>query len=278
MTAADRLAALDAALAVLACPVCLRPLARDGRALRCEAGHAFDVARQGYAALATGAAVSGDTAPMVRDRAAFLAAGHLDVVADAVAAAVPEDARWIADLACGPGTYLARALEARPAARGIGIDVSAPAARLAAGASPRAAAATADLRTRIPLATGTIDAALIVFGPRSGPELDRVLAQGGTVVVATPEPEHLAELRAPFGTLGVAPDKERRLLERMRPLVPGSEEVRTTRRALAPEDAARAVLMGPSGHHLDADAVRRTAEEVGPLEATVAVRVTVFGR
>ena len=42
MTAPERLAALDAALAVLACPVCLRPLERDGGALRCGAGHELE--------------------------------------------------------------------------------------------------------------------------------------------------------------------------------------------------------------------------------------------
>jgi 23S rRNA (guanine745-N1)-methyltransferase len=278
VTAPARLAALDAALAVLACPLCVGPLGRDGGVLRCPNGHAFDVARQGYAALATGAAVPGDTAPMVRDRVDFLAAGHYAAIAEAVAASVPAGAGWIADLASGPGAYLAVALDARPAARGIAIDASAPAIRLAAGVHPRGAAATADLRTRTPLRSGSIDAALIVFGPRHGTELDRVLAPGGVVTVVVPEPEHLAELREPFGTLGVAADKEQRLLDRMRPLRPVGEERVTLRRALPAVDVARAVLMGPSGHHLDHDDVRRRAEVLGPQEVTVAVRVARFVR
>ncbi|TDS80496.1 putative RNA methyltransferase [Amnibacterium kyonggiense] len=278
MTASERLAALDAALAVLACPVCLRPLERDGGALRCGAGHAFDVARQGYAALATGSAVPGDTAPMVRARADFLAAGHYARVAAAVAAAVPDEARWVADLASGPGTYLAAVLDARPAARGVALDASAPAIRLAAAAHPRAAAATADLRSRVPLADGSIDAALIVFGPRDGAELDRVLAPGGTAVVVVPEPEHLAALREPFGTLGVAPDKEQRLLDRMRPLRLVAEERLRSAAVLPPDDLARVVLMGPNGHHLDHDDVRATAAALGPLEVEVSVRVARFAR
>lgn len=276
MTAQERLAALDAALEVLACPVCLRALARDGSALRCPDGHAFDVARQGYAALATGAAVPGDTAPMVQDRIGFLAAGHYAAIAEAVSAAVPEEARWVADLASGPGTYLAAVLDARPEARGVALDASAPAIRRAAGVHPRAAAATADLRTRTPLASGSIDTALIVFGPRDGEELDRVLAPGGTVLVVVPEPEHLAELRTPFGTIGVAPDKEQRLLDRMLPLHRiGSDRVAFTR-LLPAADVARAVLMGPNGHHLDHEDVRARAEAVGPLEVTVAVRLERF--
>ena len=30
------------------CPVCMRALMRSERSLRCEAGHCFDLARQGY--------------------------------------------------------------------------------------------------------------------------------------------------------------------------------------------------------------------------------------
>jgi 23S rRNA (guanine745-N1)-methyltransferase len=278
VTSPVRLAALDAALAVLACPVCLGPLERDGGVLACPDGHAFDVARQGYASLATGAAVPGDTAAMVRDRVDFLAAGHYDVIGEAVAASVPADARWIADLASGPGTYLAAVLDARPEASGIAIDASAPAVRAAASAHPRAAAATADLRTRIPLRSGSIDTALIVFGPRHGAELDRVLAPGGAVTVVVPEAEHLAELRGPFGTLGVAPDKEQRLLDRMRPLKPVGEQRVAVQRTLPAADVARAVLMGPNGHHLDHDDVRRRATALGPQRVTVAVRVARFAR
>ncbi|MGN6443898.1 putative RNA methyltransferase [Amnibacterium sp.] len=278
MTAPGRLAALDGALALLACPVCLGPLDREGSTLRCQEGHAFDVARQGYAALATGATVPGDTAAMVRDRAAFLAAGHYAPITEAVVAAVQEDARRIADLASGPGTYLAAVLEHRHGARGVALDASAPAIRLAAAAHPRAAAATADLRTRIPLATGSIDAALVVFGPRHGGELDRVLAPDGVVVVVIPEAAHLTELRGPFGTLAVGADKGARLQQRMLPLRPVADDRITARRTLSPEDVARVVLMGPSGHHLDHDDVRRRAAEQGPVAVTVDVRVLRFAR
>lgn len=278
MTAEGRTAALDTALAVLACPVCLRRLQRRGSALVCDQGHAFDVARQGYAALATGSRVSGDTASMVRDRAAFLHAGHFAAITAAVTATVPEGVRWVADLASGPGSYLAAALDARPDALGVAIDVSAAAARLAAAAHLRAAAATADLRHRIPLASAAVDTALVVFGPRHGAELARVLTPGGTVTVVVPEPQHLAELREPFGTLRIGADKQQRLDERLAPLRRVGEERVVDRRTLPPADVARAVLMGPSGHHLDDDEVRALAERLGPTAVTVAVRVTVFAR
>jgi 23S rRNA (guanine745-N1)-methyltransferase len=81
VTAPERLGALDAALAVLACPVCLAAFSRADSVLTCGSGHTFDVARQGYAALATGSTVPGDSAPMVHDRVAFLAGGHYAAIA-----------------------------------------------------------------------------------------------------------------------------------------------------------------------------------------------------
>jgi 23S rRNA (guanine745-N1)-methyltransferase len=77
---------IDAALPYLRCPVCEQPLARAGRALRCPAGHSFDLAKQGYANLTAGRVpYPGDTAEMIADRDSFLTAGHYDFIADALA-------------------------------------------------------------------------------------------------------------------------------------------------------------------------------------------------
>ena len=45
---------IDGALPYLRCPVCEQSLSRADRALRCPAGHTFDLARQGYANLTAG--------------------------------------------------------------------------------------------------------------------------------------------------------------------------------------------------------------------------------
>ena len=274
-TGAERAAALDAALAVLACPVCLAALGRDGASLVCRAGHRHDVARQGYASLAAGTRMHGDTATMVAARSAFLAAGHFAAVESAVVERAPEEG-WCVDLAGGPGHYVARVLEARPGLRGVGLDLAAAAARAAAGAHARLAAATADVWRTLPLRDGSADLLLDVFGPRNGAEFARVLAPGGALVVVTPLPEHLAELREPFGTLGIAEGKDARTDERLAPLRRTAEDEVVTRVVLPPEDAARAVLMGPNGHHLDAAAVAARAEEVGQVEVAVAVRVATL--
>ena len=69
----------------LRCPLCAAGLAATGPSLRCERGHSFNVARQGYVNLLTGRAPAGaDTVAMVEARAAVLAAGHFDAITDAV--------------------------------------------------------------------------------------------------------------------------------------------------------------------------------------------------
>ncbi|MEV4690252.1 putative RNA methyltransferase [Micromonospora echinospora] len=80
----------DRVLTRLRCPVCAEPLtgttAGTTRALRCPRGHSFDTARQGYVNLLAGRSPhTGDSADMVAARADFLAAGHYDTVAAALA-------------------------------------------------------------------------------------------------------------------------------------------------------------------------------------------------
>ena len=82
----------EAAVAPLACPVCGEPLAvgEDGGVLRCPLGHSYDRARQGHVTLLPPGhrAPSGDSAEMVADRVAFLAAGHYSGISAALGDAV----------------------------------------------------------------------------------------------------------------------------------------------------------------------------------------------
>lgn len=274
---AVRRAALERALGVLACPRCLASLRRAGQALACGNGHAFDVARQGYAALAPGATVRGDTAAMVRARIDLLGSGAFAAVTRAVIATVPEGAGRCVDLAGGPGSHLAQVLDARPDLVGLSLDVSAAAARAAAGAHERLASATADLTGTLPIRDAAATHVLGIFGPRNGSETARILAPAGTVTIVTPLPEHLAQLREPFGTLGIGSGKAHRVDEQLAPLRRiATTEVRD-RRLLGPGLVAAAVLMGPSGHHLDESAVRSAAARIGAVEVGVAVTVTTYG-
>ena len=275
--------ALAAVAEVLSCPECDRGLSPVAGALRCAHGHSFDIARQGYISLLTGAAtkLTGDTAAMLDARAAFQGAGYFAPIADAIATAVvtgpdPGTAAVFADIGAGTGYYLARVLDAFPAARGIGVDIAKPAGRRCARAHPRAAAVVADAWRGLPIRDRSLTAALSVFAPRNPDAVARVLAPGGRYIVATPTTAHLAELIEPIGMVTVDPEKDRRLAEAM-----AGRFTRTEQRtieyvmALSHADIAHLVAMGPSAHHADS-AAERIARLPESFEVTASVTVGTY--
>src|SRR5690606_26986989 len=106
------------------------------------------------------------------------------------------------------GYYARAVLAAHPHLRGVCLDVSAPALRRAARAHERLAAVGADVWRPLPLRDGAAACVLSVFGPRNVPEIIRVLAPGGRLVVVTPTAQHLGELAGPLGMIGVDPHKD----------------------------------------------------------------------
>jgi 23S rRNA (guanine745-N1)-methyltransferase len=270
------------AVAVLACPVCGGALTAEQSGLTCAAGHRFDRARQGQVTLLPPGhrAPSGDSAEMVADRAAFLGAGHYDGVTRALAAAVGESQGTLLDLGGGTGHHLAGVLEGLPDAVGVVLDSSPYAARRAARMHPRAVAVVADTWARLPVAEGAVDRVLVVFAPRNGPEIARVLRPDGRLVVVTPEPDHLHELVGPLGLLRVDPDKTTRLAAALEPHL---EPARTARHqeVLQLDRAAVATLvgMGPHARHLGKDDVRTALAALPePLDVTVSVQVATYRR
>ncbi|TFV76626.1 23S rRNA methyltransferase [Blastococcus sp. CT_GayMR20] len=263
------------AVALLACPVCAAALApvADASALRCAGGHLFDRARQGHISLLPPGhrPPSGDSAEMVADRVSFLEAGHYAGLTGAIADAV--DGTTLLDLGGGTGHHLAGALDRLPDAVGVVLDSSRYAARRAARAHPRAVSVVADTWAGLPVAEAAVDRVLVVFAPRNGPEIARVLAPGGRLVVVTPASDHLAEIVGPLGLLRVDPDKATRLAGTLEPhLVPvGSsafrQELRLDRAAVA-----TLVGMGPHARHLDPAAL---ASSLAALPEPVGVTVSV---
>ncbi len=250
------------------------------RTVRCRRGHSFDVARQGYVDL-TGGAVThgGDTPDMVAARQSLLGAGHLAAVTAGLLDAVGQTARGLAlDVGAGTGHHLARLLDARPALMGLAIDVSKAALRRAGRAHPRMAAVRADVWRGLPVADGAADVLLDVFAPRSAAEFHRVLRPGGTLVVVTPGPRHLAEIVDRLGLLTVDPAKRRRLAATLTPrfdLV--AEHERTVQLRLSRAEAAALVQMGPSAWHVGSDRLAARLDACPePIDVTVAVQLSAW--
>ena len=141
-------------------------------------------------------------------------------------------------------------------------------------------AVVADTWARLPLGDGAVDRALVVFAPRNGPEIARVLHPAGRLVVVTPAADHLGELVGPLGLLRVDPDKAARLAGSLEPhLVPVA--VTERRDVLRLDRAAVGTLvgMGPHARHLPAGIrAGRIGALPEPVEVTVAVQVAVYRR
>ena len=242
----------------LTCPVCQEALQpnQERRQLGCRAGHRFDAARQGYFNLLTGAGTKfqADSAEMVQARAEFLAAGHYRPLAEGVAAMaeVDGDRPVLVDAGAGTGYYLAAAAGSVDASATVALDISKFALRRAAKALPHGYALVWDVWRRLPLADGAADAMLNVFAPRNPAEFRRVLRPGGILVVVTPLPGHLREIRSLGGLLGIGAEKEDRVAGSLGDgfTLAASQHLEYTM-TLSRTDVRNAALMGPSAHHLD---------------------------
>jgi 23S rRNA (guanine745-N1)-methyltransferase len=282
----DRRRTLAAVAAHVRCPVCAGPVVVGDDQVSCGRGHSFNIARQGYVSLTSGRGGpgTGDSAAMVLARDRFLGAGHYRPVADALSA-VAADALaapagrggpgLVLDLAGGTGYYLALVLDALDGRLGACVDLSAPALRRAARAHPRGAALGADAWQHLPFADGSAALVLSVFGPRNPAEIRRVLAPGGTLLVATPGQDHLAELRRPLGLIGIDELKSARLAEAFGDYASTAVTSVRYQLRLGHQDLTDLVAMGPSARHIGQDELAARVAALSPAPVTVTVDVEV---
>ncbi|MCG2622157.1 methyltransferase domain-containing protein [Arthrobacter sp. I2-34] len=280
-----------AALRLLLCPVCAAEMLPNGPrpadGIRCAEGHRFDGARQGYINLLTGRGTSftPDTAAMVAAREAFLSAGGYAPLAGRVAAEAAQllagrTSPAVLDAGAGTGYYLAHVLAGCPDAAAVALDISKFALRRATRAVPGALCLVWDLWRPLPLAAASVDLVLNVFAPRNAAEYARVLAPGGHLLVVTPAPGHLAQLRDVLPLLAIGEDKAAKLAETLSGhfVETAATEV-SAPLELDADGVEQLVLMGPNAHHTDATAIRAAlAGTALPLAVEARFTLSVFRR
>jgi 23S rRNA (guanine745-N1)-methyltransferase len=250
------------------------------RVLRCGRGHAFDVAREGYVALAPPGQrlAPGDSAQMVAAREQFLATGHYRKISQEIVDALPGDlqrrtgnAPLAVDLGAGTGHHLAALLEARAGWRGVALDASRPALRRSARAHRAIAAVACDAWLALPLRDASADLVLSVFAPRNAPEIARILAPTGALVAVTPTQRHLRELIDAVGLLDVGADKQQRLRTALAPRLESVQRRELEFEMTLGHDELRALIaMGPSAHHIGAQELERRVAGLEPRVAASA--------
>ena len=184
---------------MLRCPICGETLTKEERTWRCEKGHSFDVARQGYVNLLPvrnkHSAQPVDTKEQVFARRSFLEGGFYGPIVDALCHLAQKYGCTgpILDAGCGEGWYGSRLAESM-AAELIGLDISKEAVRAAAGRYKGHLWLCASA-AHIPVADQSIGLLTSLFAFTAPEEFKRVLKPEGTFIQVLAAQDHLLGLK-----------------------------------------------------------------------------------
>lgn len=186
---------------VLLCPVrdCHLALVREERRLFCARGHSFDVARSGYINLLQPqdrrSKQPGDTAAAVAGRRRLHDRGITAPLLRSIAElARPQATDVVLDAGCGDGFYLG-SLAGGAGFDAHGVDISVAAIDAAARRYPECEWVVANADRFVPYAHQSFSLVLSITARMNPSEFRRVLRDDGRLLVATPAPGDLMELR-----------------------------------------------------------------------------------
>lgn len=267
---------------VLRCPHCAASIKIDAGVAKCEAGHSFDIARQGYVNFLTSQTFikNADTAAMVEARQKMHARPFFQNLAHQIAQVCDGLCRGmsspvIVEPGGGTGFYARAATQVVSSAVAVSFDISVHAAKVCARQSNRIAAVVADVWQPWPIGENSADIVLSVFSPRNIEETKRVLRAGGTLIVVAPEVNHLVELRNQFNALGIQRDKSEKIAKSLKNFTNIHQSVHESSELLNGSAQCDSLLSGPNGHHISAEDMEllRTAESIN---VTHCVNISVW--
>ncbi len=180
---------------MLICPVCGKELAYIERTARCESGHSFDVAREGYINLLRAnrpGDLIGDDKLSARARRDFLNKGYYASLQNALRELFAPKRGSLLDICCGEGYYTA-AMGENPDLQVFGFDISREMVRLAAKRG-NGTYFVANMAS-IPLPDGSMDYATHLFAPFHEESFCRILKPGGRLYTVIPGRRHLWGLK-----------------------------------------------------------------------------------
>ena len=237
---------------MLICPVCGKPLILDGRSARCDSGHSFDMAREGYVNLLrsnkSGDKI-GDDKLSARSRRDFLNKGYYALLRDHLCDGFAHRAGSVLDICCGEGYYTS-ALAQNTNLQVYGFDISKEMIRLAAKRGS-ATYFVANLAS-IPVPDDSFDYAAHLFAPFQEEEFCRILKPGGVLYTVVPGRYHLWGLKNALYNTPYQNDEQLPETKQLRFL--GSERINTRITLETPADIEAVFRMTPYYFHTsDAD-------------------------
>lgn len=180
---------------MLICPVCSGELVLLGRTMKCEKGHCFDLAKEGYVNLLRSSRsgdLMGDDKASAHCRRDFLNKGYYHVLKDTLCDIFREKQGTVLDICCGEGYYTS-ALGENPNLQVFGFDISKEMVRL--GAKRGNGRYFVANMAAIPMAPCSLDYATHLFAPFNDRAFADVLKPGGQLFTVVPGSRHLFGLK-----------------------------------------------------------------------------------
>lgn len=191
----------------LSCPLDLTTLKAENNTFKCQKGHCFDKAKQGYINLLPvqfkNSLNPGDNKEMVLARSAFLNEGYYEPIAQQLLQIIQNSLTketTLIDAGCGEGYYtnfiFNQLIKQHPQSSFsfLGFDISKEAIKQASKRSKNICWAVAT-NQKIPTKENCADILISLFGFPVLSEFTRVLKNNGLLIIATAGQNHLIEIR-----------------------------------------------------------------------------------
>ncbi|MCQ1104222.1 putative RNA methyltransferase [Acinetobacter baumannii] len=181
----------------LMCPVCRQRLELVSKTWRCEQGHSYDIAKQGYVNLHVvqhkHSKNPGDTPESIDARRAFLQGGYYQPLQQAIVHLLKDlKAKMVLDIGCGEGYYTSAMQQV--VEQCIGVDIAKNAVQRAAKLNDKVTWVVGTGAT-LPVIDQSMDVCTSLFSPIPQTEILRVLKDDGYLIVVTPATDHLYAMR-----------------------------------------------------------------------------------
>ncbi len=190
------------------CPLCEEPLLphTSGKEYFCENNHHFDLAKEGYLNLLPvqekRSKDPGDNRQMIHARNSFLEAGFYSPLARALVEIVDslkesDQKMKLLDLGCGEGYYSRQIEKLCQNSNQLelhGLDIAKNAIKIAAKKQANARFIVAS-SNKPPYADHYFDLVFRIYAPSNDQQLKRIIKTDGALLIVTPGPRHLWQLR-----------------------------------------------------------------------------------
>ncbi|WP_081039130.1 putative RNA methyltransferase [Acinetobacter pittii] len=262
---------------ILMCPVCRQSLNLTERTWRCEQGHSYDVAKQGYVNLHVvqhkHSKNPGDTPESVDARRAFLQGGYYQPLQQAVVALLKQlDVKAILDIGCGEGYYTSAMQQV--VEQCVGVDIAKNAVQRAAKLNTEVTWVVGTGAT-LPVLDQSMDACTSLFSPIPQAEIARVLKDEGHLIVVTPASEHLYAMREALFEQ-VNPHTPEKFVEQLQDLFElKQEQIIDAPFVLDQQALKNLIAMTPYAYKASPER-RSQLEQQSQLEITASFQIYVF--